>query len=69
MAFMKLTDTDGVVFELDIGGFDGLLCSRSSGGGAKTTVYIADGSKIDVKETVDEVMKRYINAWAENYQS
>ena len=58
---IRLTDTDGIVFDLDIDAVEA-VAGIDSIEGSKTIVYVIDGSKIAVRETACEVMQMIVNA-------
>lgn len=56
---IRLTDTDGIQFDLNIDAVEGVV-GTDSADNAKSVVHIAGGEKIDVKETAVEVMQKII---------
>lgn len=58
---IRLTDKDGIIFDLDIDAVKEVI-GISSMKDAKTIVHVIDGSKIAVKETAVDVMQKIVNA-------
>lgn len=61
---IKLTDTDGIIFDLDINAVNGVT-GGSPAKGTKAVVHVICGCKIDdiaVKETAFEVMQKIVEA-------
>lgn len=58
---IRLTDTDGVVFDLIINVIDGVV-GNNSVDNAGSVVHLAGGETITVMETVIEVMQKIVNA-------
>lgn len=56
---IRLTDTDGIAFDLDIDAVEGVV-GTDSADNAKSVVHIAGGETIAVKETAVEVMQKII---------
>lgn len=57
---IKLTDADGIAFDLDINAVDGVV-GTDSADNAKSVVHIAGGEKITVRESAVEVMEKIVN--------
>lgn len=57
---IKLTDTDGIIFDLDINMIAGVLGIH--GNDPCTEIFIISGSKIIVKEPAMDVMQKIVNA-------
>ncbi len=58
---IKLTDTDGIVFDLGIDAVDEVV-GVAFGKGTKAVVYVAGGGRIEVRETGVEVMQKIVKA-------
>lgn len=58
---IRLTDTDGIAFDLDIDAVEGVV-GTDSVDNAKSVVHIAGGEKITVKESAVEVMQKIVEA-------
>lgn len=61
MTMIKLTDKDGIEFDVDINAIDGVI-GTDSAGNSKSAVHITGGETITVKETTVEVMKKIVRA-------
>lgn len=57
---IRLTDTDGIIFDLDINMIAGVLVIN--GNDSCTEISIISGSKIIVKEPAMDVMQKIVNA-------
>lgn len=55
---IRLTDTDGIEFEIDIDAVDGVVGT----GGSGADICVAGGERISVKETAVEVMEKIVRA-------
>lgn len=58
---IRLIDTDGIEFDLNINVVDGVV-GTDSADNAKSRVHIISGETITVKETAVEVMQKIVNA-------
>lgn len=58
---IRLTDADGIAFDLDIDAVDGVV-GTDSADNAKSVVHIAGGETIAVRESAVEVMGKIVNA-------
>lgn len=55
---IRLTDTDGIQFDLDINAVDEVLAISDAG----ADIRIAGGERISVRETAIEVMEKIVKA-------
>ena len=55
---IRLTDTDGIAFDLDIDAIDEVLAISDAG----ADICIVGGERISVKETAVEVMEKIVKA-------